>query len=791
MKVTIIGGGPGGMYFAILAKKAWPDWKIAIYERNRPDDTFGFGVVFSDETLGFLRDYDQPSYEAIRRSFAYWDDINVNFKDRVMTSSGNGFCGCSRLTLLQLLQARCRELGIDVHFQHEVASLESFADSDLIVAADGINSFIREQNKQHFGTELNLRRNYFCWLGSSREMDAFNYFFRQSEHGIFIAHAYQYEPGMSTWIIELPPETWQAHGFGEMLEQDYIRIIERVFAQDLMGHQMINNRSVWRRFPAITNRTWVMDNIVLIGDAQHTAHFSIGSGTKLAMESSIALFESFKKHPSVNEALQAFDVDRRDEVERIQHAANVSLTWFENIADHWDLAPEQFAFQLMSRSKQITYDNLCLRDASFVDQCNKWFATSIRAQGYAFDDRTPAMFAPFRLRDLELANRVAMSPMAQYSANDGVPNEWHYVHYTSHAIGGAGLICTEMTCPSATARITPGCAGIWNREQTEAWQRIVAFVHEHSRAKICMQIGHAGRKGSTRRAWEGMDLPLPDGNWPIYSASPIKYNDQSDTPIEIDRAMMDQVRNEFVTAASNADAAGFDMIELHMAHGYLLASFISPLTNQRNDEYGGPIENRMKYPLEVFTAVRTVWPERKPMSVRISASDWYKGGLSEADLIAACELLKAAGVDLINVSTGQTVSFEEPIYGRMFQVPFADKIRSRVHIPTMVAGNIFNSDQINTVVLSGRADLVALARPSLTDPYFTLRAAAKYGYEDQYWPAPYLSGKAQAHMLVQREQEELQDMRVALKPPSHEIRDDEAVTDYAGLPRGSGVRRIA
>ena len=772
MKVAIIGGGPGGMYFGILAKKTWPDWEIDVYERNRPDDTFGFGVVFSDETLGFLKDYDLESYEAIRRSFAYWDDVDIHVKDRVFSVSGNGFCGCSRKTLLKLLHERCRQLGVDLHFEYAVNDIDEFADADLIVASDGINSAIRTQYEDHFGTHLDWRSNYFCWLGSSREMDAFKYFVRESEHGLFVAHTYQYEPARSTWVIEVPPETWHGHRFGEKDEDEYISEIAEVFRGDLEGHELINNRSVWRQFPTVTNRTWVKDNVVLIGDSQHTAHFSIGSGTKLAMESAIGLFEAFRTHPEVSAALAAFDVDRREEVERTQHAATVSLKWFETIADHYRLEPEQFAFQLMSRSKQITYDNLKLRDPAFVAQMDRWFVAHVRARGFEVSDDTPAMFTPFSLRRMTVPNRVVMSPMAQYMATDGLPDDWHFVHYTSHAIGGVGLVYTEMTCTSPDARITPGCTGIWNEAQTAAWRRITDFVHDRTASRICLQIGHAGRKGSTRVAWEGMDLPLSQGNWPIVSASSLRYRPESQIPSALDRAGMDRIVEDFASAARRADEAGFDMIELHMAHGYLLASFISPLTNVRDDAYGGPIEQRMRFPLEVFAAMRANFPDDKPMSVRVSACDWAEGGLSEADLVAACHMLSDAGVDVISVSTGQTVSDERPVYGRMFQVPFSDLVRSRVGIPTIVAGNIYSADQVNTVVISGRADLVALGRPSLTDPYFTLRAAASYGYEGQFWPAPYHSGRNQAYMLLGRDREEQQRMRRELKPASHEVVDD-------------------
>jgi len=771
MKISVIGGGPGGLYFAILAKKQWPDWQIDVYERNRPDDTFGFGVVFSDQTLGFLDEYDNPSYESIRRSFAYWDDVDVHYKGNVLRCAGNGFCGTSRLKLLQLLHDRANELGVALHFEYEVTDESEFADSDLIVAADGIASIIRDKYTEDFGTDIQVRRNYFCWLGSTRPLDAFKYFFRETEHGIIVMHAYQYEQGSSTWVCEMQPETWSGFGFGDMSEEDYAATLQSIFAEELDGHALITNRSLWRQFPEVRNRTWVKDNIVLLGDSQHTAHFSIGSGTKLAMESAIALFESMKAHGDVTVALTEFDSERRTSVEITQHAADVSLAWFETMDEHWDVEPEKFAFQVMSRSKQITYENLRLRDADFVASVERGFVRAQRASGYDMADATPPMFAPFRLRDMALVNRVVMSPMAQYSAVDGMPSDWHLVHYGSRGMGGAGLIYTEMTCPSPDARITPGCTGIWNTDQRDTWRRITDFVHANSAARMCLQIGHAGRKGSTRVAWDGMDMPLESGNWPIVSASPLPYRAESATPGEINRDQMDRIKAEFVQAARYADEAGFDMIELHAAHGYLLASFISPLTNQRSDDYGGNVDNRMRFPLEVFRAMREVFPAAKPMSVRLSASDWFAGGIREDDLIASARLLKDAGADVLNVSTGQTVSGERPVYGRMFQVSFADKVKHRVGIPVIVAGNITNADQVNTIILSGRADLVALARPHLTNPQFTLDAAARYGYEEQFWPNPYMSGKFQAYLIGEREAEEERDMQMALKPPSHEIKE--------------------
>ena len=772
MKVTIVGGGPGGLYFAILAKKAWPDWDITVYERNKPNDTFGFGVVFSDETLGFLNDYDSPSYEAIRRSFAYWDDVDIHYDGEVLRSAGNGFCGCSRLTLLQLLQQRAEELDIEIKFETEVTDLEAYSDSDLIVAADGIASVIRDQRQEAFGTDIQLMSNYFCWLGSTRELDAFNYFFRMTKYGPMVMHTYQYEPGMSTWIAEVPAATMEKAGFLEQTEEQYVAELEKLYTTELQGHGLITNRSIWRQFPRVRNESWVDGNIVLIGDAQHTAHFSIGSGTKLAMESSIALFEAFRETHVVDDALQLFEETRRDPVEITQHAAEVSLAWFENLFDHWGQPLEQFAFGVMSRSKQITYDNLTLRDAGFVRKCDRRFAEHIAESGLTIPEGAPPMFATFRLRDMELANRVVVSPMAQYSAVEGDITHWHRVHYSRFATGGAGLICTEMTCPSPEARITPGCTGMWNEKQADDWKEIVDFVHDNSHGKICMQLGHAGRKGSTNLGWEGIDQPLSEGNWPIVSASPIKYLDASQTPLELDEDGMAIIIDEFGRSVELAEQAGFDMIEAHCAHGYLLASFISPLTNQRTDAYGGSVENRMRFPLAVVKRMRETWPAHKPMSVRISATDWAPGGLSEEDLIAVCHMFKRANMDIINVSTGQTVSYEEPVYGRMYQVPFSDKIRHRVDIPTTVAGNIYTADQVNTILMAGRSDLVALARPHLTDPNFTLHAGAWYGVEiDETWSSQYHSAMFQAYRLAEKDREEWLDMKRAVKPPTHEVRE--------------------
>jgi anthraniloyl-CoA monooxygenase len=774
MKVTVIGGGPGGLYFALLAKKAWPRWDITVYERNRPDDTFGFGVVFSDQTLDTFKVYDTVTYERIRRRFAYWGDVDVVYKGRTMRSGGNGFCGCSRVALLNILQDRGRELGVNLKFQREVEGLEEFADSDLIVVADGINSRIRENHKEHFQPSVDLRPNKFTWLGSTKPLDAFKYFFRETPEGIILAHVYQYEPDRSTWVIETDERTWKNFGFDQLGEQEMLPVIERVFAEELEGHPLIANRSLWRNFPTITNKTWVRDNAVLVGDAKATAHFSIGSGTKLAMEDAIALYEALRKESEVRKALKRYDTARREEVEKTQHAANVSLAWFEHMRRYWEMAPEQFAFGVMSRSKQITWENLELRDPAFMKQIHHWFATSVKAQGFDINlDNPPVpMFTPFRLRDMVVENRVVVSPMDQYSAVDGVPGEWHLVHLGSRAVGGAGLVYVEMTCPSPEARISPGDTGLWNEAQRDAFKRIVEFCHAHSRAKLCMQLGHAGRKGSTQLGWERMDHPLDAGNWPIVSASPIPYMEGvSALPAELDEKGMTKVVEDFVRSTRYADQAGFDMVEIHMAHGYLLASFISPLTNQRRDSYGGSIENRMRFPLEVFKACRAVWPERKPMSVRISATDWAPGGLSGEDLLAMAKMLKAAGCDMIDCSTGQTVHDQRPVYGRMYQAPFADWVRNEVGIATMTVGAVTTPDQVNTLLASGKADLVALARPHLTNPYFTLQASAWYQHVTQHWPPQYLSGRDQAFRNAPRERVELTDLRVKARPASHEVKE--------------------
>ncbi|MGQ0651239.1 MAG: oxidoreductase, partial [Betaproteobacteria bacterium] len=736
--------------------------------------TFGFGVVFSDQTLDTFKAYDLVTYERIRRRFAYWGDVDVVYKGQVLRSGGNGFCGCSRVALLNILQDRGRELGVHMRFQREVNGLEEFPDSDLIVVADGINSRIREMYKAHFQPGVDLRPNKFTWLGSTKPLDAFKYFFRETPEGIILAHVYQYEPERSTWVIETDERTWKNFGFDKLGEQEMLPVIERVFAEELEGHPLIANRSLWRNFPNISNQTWVKDNAVLVGDAKATAHFSIGSGTKLAMEDAIALYEALRKESDVKKALRRYDTARREEVEKTQHAANVSLAWFEHMRRYWDMDPEQFAFGVMSRSKQITWENLELRDPDFVRQIHRWFARKVKDQGFDIDlDRPPVpMFTPFRLRDMVVENRVVVSPMDQYSALDGVPGEWHLVHLGSRAIGGAGLVYVEMTCPSPEARISPGDTGLWNETQRDAFKRIVDFCHAHSRAKLCMQLGHSGRKGSTQLGWERMDYPLEAGNWPLVSASPIPYMEGvSAVPAELDEKGMAKLVEDFVRSTRYAEQAGFDMLEIHMAHGYLLAGFISPLTNQRIDSYGGSIGNRMRFPLEVFRACRAAWPQHKPMSARISATDWAPGGLSGEDLLALAKMLKQAGCDMIDCSTGQTVPDQRPVYGRMYQAPFADWVRNEVGIATMTVGAVTTPDQVNTLLASGKADLVALARPHLANPYFTLQASAWYQHVTQYWPPQYLSGRDQAFRNAPRERAELTDLRLRARPASHEVKE--------------------
>ncbi|HYC02228.1 MAG TPA: bifunctional salicylyl-CoA 5-hydroxylase/oxidoreductase [Azospirillaceae bacterium] len=758
MKIACIGGGPAGLYFAILMKKADPSREITVYERNRAYDTFGWGVVFSEETLRNLKGGDAESQQAIIDSFAQWDDIDVHFKGRVVTSTGHGFCGIERKRLLNILQGRAEALGVRLVFEAEIdpATIpERFGDCDLIVASDGVNSRIRNHWPEHFRPQVEVRRNKYVWLGTKKVFDAFTFIFEETPHGWFQVHAYRFNEDSSTFIIETTEEAWRKAGLEGADSAATVAFGEKLFAKYLDGHRLMTNArhlrgSDWLNFPRVSCENWVKDNIVLMGDAAHTAHYSIGSGTKLALEDAIDLAARLNAAPGdLRAALAAYQEERRVEVLKLQSAARNSTEWFENVARYARLEPEQFAYSLLTRSQRIGHENLKLRDAGFVRSYEQWLAST--ATGRPQQEAVPPMFAPFRLRGMELVNRVVMSPMAMYSAVDGTPGDFHLVHYGSRALGGAGLIFTEMTCPSADARITPGCTGLYAPEHLAAWKRIVDFVHANGEAKICLQLGHAGPKGSTKVGWEGYDVPLERDNWPLLAPSPIPWSPRNQVPRECTQEDMARITAEFVAATRMADEAGFDMVELHAAHGYLLSAFISPLTNKRSDAYGGDIHGRARFPLEVFRAMRAVWPGHKPMSVRISATDWHEDGLTADEAVTLARLFREAGVDLVDVSAGQTSAEAKPVYGRMFQTPFSDRIRNEAGVPTMAVGNIFEHDHVNSIIASGRADLVALARPHLSDPYFTLHAAAQLRHDRQPWPRQYLSGRAQYLRNVERD----------------------------------------
>jgi anthraniloyl-CoA monooxygenase len=762
-KITVIGGGPGGLYFSILTKKAMPNCQIDVYERNKPDDSFGFGVVFSDETLGEFLMRDVQSYELIRSEFAYWDDIIIARDGQTVNISGNGFCGCSRKTLLKLLHQRCREEGVNLHFEQNVDDLSQFADSDIIVACDGIGSAIRTQFASEFGTKIELKKNRFVWLGSTKPLDAFTYFFRTTPFGTIVAHTYQYEEGMSTWIFECSDETWQKFGFEVTNEKDTIDKISELFSEELEGHPLISNKSHWRQFPHVTNKKWSHCNIVLLGDAKATAHYSIGSGTKLAMDSAIGLSDAVIANPNnVQAAFEQYDKTRRNTVEMIQYAALVSLDWFENMDRHIQHPFYQFAFGCMTRSKKVTFENLQIRDKSFTDKVLKEFNDNCNVN----DKNQSAAFSTFKLRDLELSNRIVMAPMGQYSAENGLVNDWHLVHYGSRATGGVGLILTEMTAVSPTGRITLGCAGIYYENQVVEWKKITDFIHQHTQTKIGIQLGHSGRKGAIKKPWEGQNEPI-EKDWELLSASPIPFHSNMATPKEMTLEDMNKITAEFVQATKNADKAGFDMIELQAHHGFLLASFLSPLTNRRKDEFSGSIENRIKFPLRVFTEIRNVFPQHKPMSVRISASDWAENGISEEDVIYIANAFKSAGADIINVSSGNTVAYQKPQMGRMWQTPFSDLVRNTVHIPTITAGFIQDIDQINTIILNGRADLVALGRPLLADANFVRNAQAYENVQTDDIPLQYKMGSSHLYPLKALERKQMEGMKKALKPKSN------------------------
>ncbi|MFV1988165.1 MAG: bifunctional salicylyl-CoA 5-hydroxylase/oxidoreductase [Gemmatimonadota bacterium] len=763
MKIVCVGGGPAGLYFAILMKLADADHDILVVERNRPDDTFGFGVVFSDATLEEFAEADRASYDAITRSFYHWDDIDIHYGGECLSSSGHGFSGMSRQTLLEILVARCLELGVRLEFGTEVETLDDYADADLIVAADGVNSRIREDGAEAFGPSVDERPNRFVWLGTTKPFPAFTFYFRGNEHGMWRVHAYQYraetgdaEP-ISTFIVEATDEAWRVSGMDKASEAETVAFLETLFAGELEGHALAANRSLWRRFPTVRNRCWRDGNVVLLGDAAHTAHFSIGSGTRIAMIDAIALRDALLAtdaavagHASgdiaavpgggdVGAALAAYEDERRPDVESIQRAAQASLEWFEGTERFMATPPLQFAFNLLTRSLRITHQNLEMRDPDFTARVDAWFAGEAASQSGVDVPTRPApppLFTPFRLRDLVIPNRVVVSAMCQYVADDGQPDDWHFVHLASRAVGGAGLVMSEMTDVSRDGRISPGCAGLYRPEHVGGWRRIVDFVHSRTEARIGMQLGHAGRKGSTRLPWDGDTEPLDAGGWDIMSASPIPYFEHSPVPREMTREDMDDVIADYVRATEMADEAGFDLLEVHFAHGYLLASFVSPLTNVREDEYGGSIEGRLRFPLEVFRAVRGVWPDEKPISVRISAVDWAPGGLDADGAVDVACRLKAAGVDIIDVSAGQTVPDQKPVYGRQYQTPFSDRIRHDADIATMAVGNISSFMDVNTILAAGRADLCCLARAHLFEPYWTRHAAAALGHELP-WPLPY------------------------------------------------------
>ena len=743
MRVACIGGGPAGLYLGILLARAKAGHEVDVFERNAPDDTFGFGVVFSDQTLDRLQSADPESYRAITESFAHWDDIDITTqKGEVFTSKGHGFSGMSRKKLLEILTARALELGVRVHHHHEITDFDKLrTEYDLVMAADGVNSAVRQRYAAELQPEVSARPNRFVWLGSTFPFEAFTFWFKEDQHGLWRVHAYRYDDQHSTFILECTEATWRAAGMDRATEAETIAFAEKLFAEELRGHPLIGNRSIWRAFPVIRLGRWAFDNLVVLGDACHTAHYSIGSGTKLAMEDSISLYEHLVRAPDVRSALAAYQAERKPVVDSTQRSAQVSLEWFEETERYWrTLEPLQFAFSLLTRSLRVTHSNLRLRDPVFVDKVDRDYADRAFAAASrpAPTSAPPPMFTPLKLRELTLENRVVVSPMCQYSAEDGTIDDWHLVHLGSRAIGGAGLVITEMTDVSPTGRITPGCAGLYAAAHVPAWKRVVDFVHENSWAKLGVQLAHAGRKGSTRRLWEGMDQPLDHDNWPLIAPSPLPYKAGSQVPREMTRADMDVVVQDFVRATTMADEAGFDLVEVHMAHGYLLATFLSPLTNRRLDEYGGSLEGRLRFPLEVLRAVRRAWPAHKPISVRISAHDWAPGGTTPDDAVHIAKAVAAAGADIIDVSSGQTVSDEKPVYGRLFQTPFADRVRLEAGVRTMTVGNISSYADVNSILAAGRADLCVLARAHLYDPYWTRHAAQAQNVRLP-WPPQYTS----------------------------------------------------
>lgn len=754
MNILCLGGGPAGLYFAISMKLRDPWHRVTVMERNRANDTFGWGVVLSDEALGRMQGNDPVSTAAIRENFAYWDDIAVVQGGVRTVSGGHGFAGIGRKKMLILLQARARELGVDLQFETEFRSAEAYRrDYDLVVACDGINSAVRREYESVFRPDIDLRRCKFVWLGTHAKFDdAFTFIFEPTEHGWIWAHVYQFDAETATFIVECLPETWDRLGFAEMSKEETVETCRRIFAGHLGGHDLLSNAAhlrgsaVWMQFPRVICERWYHENVVLMGDAAATGHFSIGSGTRLAFDSAIALADYLHSEPNLQSAFQRYQDERRIEVLRLQSAARNSLEWFEEVERYLDMAPQQFAYSLLTRSQRIGHENLRLRDPEWLRSAEDWFQRQAGGQ----PGRRP-MFAPFALRGMWLENRVVVSPMAQYRAVDGCPTDWHFIHYAERAKGGAGLVFTEMTCVSPEGRITPGCPGLYAPAHEAAWKRLTGFVHSETAARICCQIGHAGRKASVQVPWDEDEQPLRAGGWETMAPSALPWSAAHPVPRAMTRADMDRVRDEFAAATHMAARAGFDMIELHAAHGYLVSSFISPTSNIRTDEYGGSLENRMRWPLQVFAAMRAVWPAEKPMSVRISATDWVGAdGITPADAVEVARAFHAAGADIIDVSAGQTSIEARPVYGRMFQTPFSDRIRNETGIATMAVGNITEADQVNGILMAGRADLVCLARPHLADPYWTLQAAVSAGDKGTVWPLPYLAGRTQAQRLAER-----------------------------------------
>jgi anthraniloyl-CoA monooxygenase len=763
MRIAVVGGGPGGLYFAALAKQIDARHEITVWERNAADDTFGFGVVFSDETLGGIEHADAEIFAAMQREFARWDDIDVHFRGEVLTSGGHGFAAMSRKRLLAILQARCADLGVRVLFGTQAPDVTALSAShDLVVAADGANSLIRGRLAGTFGPELERRRCLYIWLGTDLVLDAFKFYILDGPAGIIQVHGYPYSAQASTFILEMHEEVWQRAGFGTIAARDLapgrsdersIEVIRGLCADILGDHQLVANNSRWTTFSTVRCRTWRDGNVVLLGDAAHTAHFSIGSGTKLAMEDALALAACLHERaggtatPDIGAALAAYEAERRPVVASTQRAAQASLEWFENIGQYADQDPQQFAFNIVTRSRRVTYDNLRLRDPEFVAGLDRWFAAQVAVDGMVADDQTPPMFQPFRLGRLELPNRIVVSPMDMYSAHDGVPGDFHLVHLGGKALGGAGLVMTEMVCVSPSGRITPGCTGIYTAEQEDSWRRITGFVHENTAAKIGIQLGHSGRKGSTRLMWDGMDTPLPVGNWEVCGPSAIPYSAASQTPRELSAAGLAEIRQQFTEAALAAARADFDLLELHCAHGYLLSSFLSPLTNQRTDRYGGSLAGRLRYPLEVFDAICAVWPRDRPVTVRVSATDWHDGGLDIEDTVQIARAFAEHGAAGIDVSTGQVVSDERPAFGRSYQTPYADRVRNeigrRYGVAVIAVGAISSYDDVNSIIAAGRADLCALGRTHLYDPQWTLHAAAEQEYAGPgaRWPDPFAAGR--------------------------------------------------